>query len=62
MAPGVKDDAWKHIDMIDGFMYCKYCKKLIRGGEEEADYNVIHQFAQAGFPEEPPKIEQSVLI
>jgi hypothetical protein len=24
--------------------------------------HVIHQFAQAGFPEEPPKIEQSVLI
>jgi hypothetical protein len=24
--------------------------------------NVIHQFAQAGFSEEPPKNEQSVLI
>jgi hypothetical protein len=23
---------------------------------------VIHQFAQAGFPEEPPENEQSVLI
>jgi len=24
--------------------------------------NVIHQVAQAGFPEEPPKNEQAVLI
>jgi hypothetical protein len=23
---------------------------------------VIHRFAQAGFPKEPPKIEQSMLI
>ena len=25
-------------------------------------YTVIHQVAQAGFPEEPPKNEQAVLI
>jgi hypothetical protein len=27
-----------------------------------AIYPVIHQVAQAGFPEEPPKNEQAVLI
>ena len=32
MAPRFKDATWKHVDMIDGFMYCKYCKKLIKGG------------------------------
>jgi hypothetical protein len=26
------------------------------------DWDVIHQVAQAGFPEEPPKNEQAVLI
>jgi hypothetical protein len=29
---------------------------------ERKDTSVIHQVAQAGFPEEPPKDEQAVLI
>jgi hypothetical protein len=32
MAPRVKDPAWKHCDVIDDEMYCKYCKKHITGG------------------------------
>ena len=32
MAPKAKDSAWAHADVVDGVMYCKYCKKLIKGG------------------------------
>ena len=32
MAPKAKDLAWAHADVVDGVMYCKYCKKLIKGG------------------------------
>ena len=32
MAPKAKDSAWAHVD-VDRVMYCKYCKKLIKGGE-----------------------------
>ena len=32
MAPKAKDPAWAHADVVDGVMYCKYCKKLIKGG------------------------------
>ena len=32
MAPKAKDTAWAHADVVDGVMYCKYCKKLIKGG------------------------------
>ena len=32
MAPKEKDSAWAHADVVDRVMYCKYCKKLIKGG------------------------------
>ena len=32
MAPKAKDLAWAHADVVEGEMYCKYCKKLIKGG------------------------------
>ena len=32
MAPKSKYPAWAHADVVEGEMYCKYCKKLIEGG------------------------------
>ena len=32
MAPKAKDLAWAHADVVEGEMYCKHCKKLIKGG------------------------------
>jgi hypothetical protein len=31
MAPQIKDIAWTHVDVLDNEMYCKYCKKHIKG-------------------------------
>ena len=31
-APKAKDPTWAHAEVVDGVMYCKYCKKLIKGG------------------------------
>ena len=31
MAPKAKDPAWAHADVVEGMMYCKYCRKLIKG-------------------------------
>ena len=33
MAPKAKYFAWADADVVDGVMYCKYCKKLIKGGK-----------------------------
>ena len=30
--PKGKDQAWIHADAIEGKLYCKYCKKWIKGG------------------------------
>jgi hypothetical protein len=30
--PRVKDPAWIHVDLVDEEIYCKYCKKCIKGG------------------------------
>jgi hypothetical protein len=32
MVPRVKNAAWIHVDVVDGEMYCKYCKKHIEEG------------------------------
>jgi hypothetical protein len=32
MALKVKDPAWIHVDLVDEEIYCKYCKKCIKGG------------------------------
>ena len=32
MAPKARDPAWVHAYVIEGEMYCNYCKKLIKGG------------------------------
>ena len=32
LAPKGKDQAWIHADVIEGKLYCKYCKKWIKGG------------------------------
>ena len=32
MDPKAKASAWAHGDVVDGVIYCKYCKKLIKGG------------------------------
>ena len=28
-----KDTAWIHADVVEGKIYCKYCKKFIKGGD-----------------------------
>ena len=32
MAQKAKDPTWVHVDVVEEEMYCKYCKKLIKGG------------------------------
>ena len=32
MAPKARDPARVHADVVEGEIYCKYCKKLIKGG------------------------------
>ena len=32
MAPKSKDAAWAHAKVVEGKIYCRYCKKLIKGG------------------------------
>ena len=32
LAPKRKDQAWIHVDVIEGKMYCKCCKTWIKGG------------------------------
>ena len=32
MAPKSKDAAWAHAEVVEGKIYCRYCKKLIKGG------------------------------
>ena len=32
MSPKAKDPPWAHANVVDGVMYCKYCKKLIKDG------------------------------
>ena len=32
LSPKGKDQAWIHADFIEGKLYCKYCKKWIKGG------------------------------
>ena len=31
LAPKGKDQAWIHANVIEGKLYCKYCKKWIKG-------------------------------
>ena len=33
MAPKAKDPAWIHANVVEGDIYCKYCKKMIKSGE-----------------------------
>ena len=32
LTPKGKDSAWIHAHVIEGKLYCKYCKKWIKGG------------------------------
>ena len=36
-----KDQEWIHVDVIEGKLYCKYCKKWIKAGGALIDLTIV---------------------